>query len=132
VLDFRDITRRLKALELGGFDIVVGIGSGGIVPASLVAFHLNLPLRLLSINFRDQENRPQRPAPELQASFDPPPPGSRVLLVDDVSVSGATMAEAKRLLSGLEVTTLVFKGRGDHVLLPEVGQCVVWPWKRDD
>ncbi len=129
VLRFEDIAQRLRDLDLPDVDVVVGIGSGGTVPASLVAFHLQRPLRVLSINYRDDDNRSRRDEPEVLEPFRLTPPGQRVLLVDDVSVSGATLRIAARALAGHEITTLVFKGKGDHVLLPEVGSCVVWPWK---
>lgn len=128
-VDFQEVTRRLKLLPLPVVDHVVGVATGGIVPASLVAFQLGVPLSLIELNYRDDENRPRHEAPTLLAPFEPPPAGSRVLLVDDVSVSGATMEAAKRYLPGCQVTTLAFKGRADHVILPEVASCVVWPWK---
>jgi uncharacterized protein len=126
-LGFDEIVARLAAFDLPEVDLVVGVASGGTVPAGLLAYRLGVPLTLLRINYRDGENRPQRPRPELlsPASL---PTGRRILLVDDVSVSGATLDLAKELLAGNEVTTLVLKGRGDHVAFPEVGSCVVWPW----
>jgi hypoxanthine phosphoribosyltransferase len=127
-LDFSDLTRRLKALELPPADLVVGIATGGIVPASLVAFQLDLPLVLISINFRDPANQPQRAAPELLAPFRIATAGQRIILVDDVSVTGGTMELARQLLAGHKVTTLAFKGKADFVLLPEVTSCVIWPW----
>jgi hypoxanthine phosphoribosyltransferase len=129
-LDFSDLTRRLKALELPPADLVVGIATGGTVPASLVAFHLDLPLALISINFRDPANQPQRAAPELLAPFSVPATGQRILLVDDVSVTGRTLEVARAQLTGYSVTTLVFKGKADFVLLPEISSCVIWPWNR--
>ncbi len=128
-LDFQDLSRRIRALDLPDFDLVVGIATGGTVPASLVAFHLGLPLRLMSINFRAADNSPQRPEPELLDAFSLEGPASRILLVDDVSVTGSTFARAREQLQGHEVTTLAFKGKADHVLVPEVSSCVVWPWK---
>lgn len=130
-LDFRDLARRLKALSLPDVDVVVGIANGGTVPASLVAFHLDVPLKLIHLNFRDDANRPRRSAPELLLPFEAPEPGSRVLLVDDVSVSGATLRAGAARLPGCEVTTLAFKGRqgsADLVLVSEVASCVNWPW----
>jgi hypoxanthine phosphoribosyltransferase len=124
---FDEVVARLAAFDLPPVDLVVGVASGGTVPAGLVAYRLGVPLALLRINYRDGDNRPQRPRPELLSPA-PLPTGRRVLLVDDVSVSGATLDFAKSLLAGNEITTLVLKGRGDHVAFPEVGSCVVWPW----
>jgi len=126
-LGFDEIVSRLAALELPEVDLVVGIASGGTVPAGLAAYRLGVPLTLLSINYRDAANRPRRPRPELLSPA-PLPTGRRILLVDDVSVSGATLDLAKELLAGNEVTTLVLKGRGDLVAFPDVPSCVVWPW----
>lgn len=127
VLDFDEIAARLAALDVPEVDLVVGVATGGTVPAGLLAYRLGVPLTLLRINYRDPDNRPQRPRPELLSPA-PLPSGRRVLLVDDVSVSGATLDVAKALLVANEVTTLVLKGRGDLVAFPEVGSCVVWPW----
>ena len=133
-LGLPEITRRLKALALPEVDLVVGVAAGGTVPASLVAYELERPLRMLAINYRDEDNRPRREAPTLLEPFalppnTLPPDPLRVLLVDDVSVSGKTLALAKRVLQGHLLTTLVFKGKGDLVVLPEVASCVIWPWQ---
>lgn len=131
-LDFTEISSRLQAAALPAVDLVVGIASGGIVPASLVAHQLGVPLSLISINFRDPTNKPQRSTPELLKPFSVQPAGQRILLVDDVSVTGATLVVARELLAGHNVTTLVLKGQGDVVVFPEVDACVDWPWKRYD
>ncbi len=109
-------------------DVVVGIARGGLLPASLVAHQLELPLYLMQINYRDDANKPRRLAPELLKPLEFDPQGRRVLLVDDVSVSGATFAVARALLTGASITTLACKGKADFVLFPEVAACVNWPW----
>ena len=129
VLGFLAIRERLRRLELPKVDVVVGIATGGTVPASLVAYKLGCPLAVVQLNYRAEDNTPQRPKPELLGSFSLEPGFKRVLLVDDVSVSGKTLAEAKALLPGCVVTTLVMKGRADFSLFPEVAGCVIWPWK---
>lgn len=129
-LSFEEITDRLKVLSLPDVDVVYGIATGGIVPASLLAYRLSKPLELITINYRREDNSPQRPAPELLSLVRTPRPGARVLLVDDVAVTGQTMRLAKdTVLAGCEVTTLVMKGRADIVVFPEVDTCVGWPWK---
>ncbi len=128
VLNLLEIRTRLEQLELPEIDLVVGIATGGSVPASLVAYKLNRPLSLVQLNYRAEDNTPQRSKPLLQAPFQPPEV-RRVLLVDDVSVSGRTLGVARALLPHCEVTTLVMKGRADVVLFPEIERCVSWPWK---
>ena len=126
-LSFAEITQRLKQMVFPEVDMVVGIATGGVVPASLAAYKLERPLTLLHINYRAGDNTPQRDAPQLLNSSDIPSPPQRILLVDDVSVSGQTLDLARRLLSEHHVVTLVLKGRADHVLFPEIKACVQWP-----
>lgn len=129
-LSFRQIAERLRNAELPATDLVIGIGTGGIVPASLAAFHLNAELCIITLNYRDEQNNPRHKAPVVLSI----PPGSelegkRILLVDDVSVSGKTLQAALALLAGHQVKTLTMKGTADYVLFPEIKACVQWPWK---
>ena len=128
-LGLPEIARRLKAADLPAVEWVVGIATGGIVPASLAAFHLERPLALLPINFRAEDNTPRHAAPVVQGVVALPSAPQRILLVDDVSVSGRTFETARAVLDGHHVTTLALKGRADIVLFPEVDSCVNWPWK---
>lgn len=130
-LSFVEISQRLKQLDLPEMDWVIGIGSGGIVPASLLAHQLSKPLSLLTINYRAEDNTPQHDAPKLLTSAPSLPEATRILLVDDVSVSGQTLAFAKSLLPQQDIVTLVLKGRADYVVFPEISACVHWPWKKE-
>lgn len=129
-ISFITISDRLKELELPRFDLVIGIGTGGIVPASLVAFYLNAELKVMVLNYRDEQNNPIYEDPKvITIPDDLKPPDRRILIVDDVSVSGKTLQKAKELLVGYHVTTLTMKGTADFVLFPEIKDCVMWPWK---
>ena len=128
-LSFREISERLKKTELPEIDLVIGIGSGGIVPAGFVAFHLNAELLVMSINYRDEQNNPRHEDPVLLHKPEMDLAGKRILLVDDVSVSGKTMNAALQQLAGYNVKTLAMKGKADYVLFPEIKDCVKWPWK---
>jgi len=123
------IAERIRKIQFPDVDLIVGIASGGVVPASLVAFHLNKPLDVMSINYRDEENNPRYDVPHLLAKIDEPVTGKHILLVDDVSVSGRTLETAKALFEDCEVTTFVLKGQADISAFPEVTTCVDWPWK---
>ncbi len=128
-LSFREITERLKNIDLPEFDLVIGIGSGGIVPAGFVAFYLNAELQVMVMNYRDEQNNPRYDEPKLLEKPEWNLEGKRILVVDDVSVSGKTMNAALEQLKGYNVKTLAMKGKADYVLFPEVKDCVKWPWK---
>lgn len=128
-LSFREISERLKQADLPETDIVIGIGTGGIVPAGIVAFHLNAELKIMVINYRDEANKPLYDKPLVIQKPDSRFEGKRILLVDDVSVTGSTMKKALEQLKGLNVKTLTMKGKADYVLFPEIKDCVNWPWK---
>lgn len=129
-LSFKEFSERFKKIHLPQVDLVIGIARGGVVPASLAAFVLGVDLKIVSINYRDDSNSPQRDEPALLKDFQGIH-SKNILLVDDVSVSGKTMDFAKTLLLGNNVTTLVMKGKGDIVLFPDIKDCVNWPWKNN-
>ena len=129
-LSFKEISQRLNTVKLPETDLVIGIGTGGIVPAALAAYRLNAELRVMTLNYRDEKNNPRHEHPVvLQLPVDIDLSGKRILLVDDVSVSGKTLNAALEQLKGFDVKTLTMKGKADFVLFPEVKDCVRWPWK---
>jgi hypoxanthine phosphoribosyltransferase len=128
-ISFKEIIERLKNLDLPEFDLVIGIGSGGIPPAAFVAFHLNTELQVISMNYRDEENKPRYNEPVLLKKPEWELEKKRILLVDDVSVSGKTLDSALKILEGYNVKTLVMKGKADYSLFSDVRDCVKWPWK---
>ena len=131
-IGFPELTRRLAALELPAVDLVVGIGRGGVIPAALVAQRLSCDLKVIAVRFRDDAHRPERAAPQVTPpGFDVA--GRRVLLVDDVARTGATLRAASRALANAgvgAVRTLVVAGYADYVLF-RVDSCIAWPWQVD-
>jgi hypoxanthine phosphoribosyltransferase len=130
-LSFKDITTRLAAWEFPrGVDGVVAIASGGIVPGALVAQWLHLELKVIAFNYRDDANEPRFSEPKLLSRVPDLGAWKRVLLVDDVYVSGKSWHAARAQLSPeLEVLPFVMKGKVDFALIREVDGCVQWPWK---
>jgi hypoxanthine phosphoribosyltransferase len=128
-LSFKEISLRLKQMELPEIDVVIGIGSGGIPPATFVAFHLNAELLVMTLNYRDEKNNPRFDEPKVLFQPEWNLQGKKILLVDDVSVSGKTMETARNQLKEYDVKTLAMKGKADFVLFPEIKDCVKWPWK---
>lgn len=128
-LSFSEIKSRVDRLVLPKFDLIIGIATGGVVPASLIAYKTGIDLKIIKINFRDESNSPRFEAPLLLENPENGLKGLNLLIVDDVSVSGKTLDLAKDLFAENNLSTLVFKGKADYVLFPEIKTCVNWPWK---
>lgn len=128
-LSFKEIAERLKTIDFPPINLVIGIGTGGVPAATMVAYHLNAELSVLTLNYRDEQNNPKYDNPKVLSIPDWQLSGKRILLVDDVSVSGKTMNSALDLLQGYNVKTCAMKGKADFVLFPEINGCVKWPWK---
>lgn len=130
-LSFREIVERLGRWSFPEkIDGVIGIASGGVVPASLVARQLDVDLKVIALNYRDESNEPRFAEPRLLAPV--PVLGSwrRILLVDDVYVSGKSWHAARALLPAeVEVLPFVLKGKVDFALIRDLDGCVRWPWK---
>lgn len=113
-----------------GLDGVVGIAQGGVVPATLVAQRLRLDLKVMAVNYRDEANEPRFEMPRLLSSVPDLGGWKRVLLVDDVYVSGRSWHLARAALPvGVEVLPFVLKGKGDFALIRDIDGCVQWPWR---
>lgn len=130
-LDFRDLVARLRHWSFpAGIEGVVGIASGGVVPAALVAQLLDRELKVIAINYRDDHNAPRFPTPRLLAPAPQLGTWKRILLVDDVYVSGQSWRAARaHLPPEVEVLPFVMKGKVDFALIRDVDGCVQWPWK---
>jgi len=130
-LAFTDIITRLAAWKFpDGIEGVVGIATGGVVPAALAAQRLGVEMKVIALNYRDEANEPRFAEPRLLSAVPALGAWRRVLLVDDVYVSGKSWHAARALLpAGVEVLPFVMKGRVDFALMREVEGCVAWPWK---
>lgn len=130
-LSLREISARLDAWTFSSdLDGVVGIATGGVVPAALVAQRLGLDLKVIALNYRDEANQPQHAAPLLLAPAPDLGTWRRVLLVDDVYVSGRSWHAARaHLPAAIEVLPFVLKGRSEFALIRDLDGCVRWPWR---
>lgn len=129
-LSFEDICTRLKAWEFPSqIDGVVGIASGGVVPATMVAQQLGVGLRVIALNYRDEANKPRYVEPKLLSHVPDLGHWRRILLVDDVYVSGRSWKAARGYLpQEVEVLPFVLKGKRDFALISDLEGCVRWPW----
>ena len=129
-VSFSDITRRLAAWPFPkGIDGVLGIANGGVVPAALAAMRLGVELKVVALNYRDEANEPRFAAPKLLSAMPSLGAWKRVLLVDDVYVSGRSWHTVRQMIpAGIEVLPFVLKGKVDFALIRDVEGCVQWPW----
>src|SRR3989344_3912078 len=123
-----EILGRIEELQFSSnFDLIVGIGNGGIVPAYLMHSYLRLPLEFIWINFRDEKHKPRAPKPILTKPLNFDAKNKNILLVDDRSNSGATIALAKKVLNDAKrISTFVVNGKADYFLFNE--KCFTMPW----
>jgi len=130
-LAFKDIAARLDRWKFPDrIDGVVGIASGGVVPAALVAQRLRVELKVIALNYRDDSNTPRYEEPKLLSAVPDLGAWKRVLLIDDVFVSGKSWKAARALLpSAVEVLPFVMKGKTDFALIRDLDGCVEWPWR---
>ncbi len=122
------IINRIRSIEFNQqYDLIVGIGNGGIVPAYLVHSHLKVPLDYLWINFRNDNHQPTSKYPKLTRPIPENITNKKILIVDDRSNTGATLKLAKKLLNKAKlVETLVVNGQADYSLFNE--PCFHMPW----
>jgi uncharacterized protein len=127
---YGELDRVLAKMEGERFEAIVAIAQGGIVPAALIQQEWGIPMAVVHINYRDHENKPRFADARLLEEGPPPFPGKKILLVDDVSRTGRTLARARAYLNGGTVKTFLVNGEADYTLY-QTEECLRMPWKRD-
>jgi len=127
-ISFKQIISKIKKTKFEKFDLIVAIGQGGIIPASLVADKLKLDMKILWLNFRDENNKIKYKSPKLTKKFDIKLKNKKILLVDDVNRTGKTLQKAKKLLKGNKIKTFVLNGKADYNIINSK-ECVRFPWR---
>jgi hypoxanthine phosphoribosyltransferase len=68
-------------------DYVVGLTRGGLVPANLISQYLEVPMECLKVSLRDDNGQSESNLWMAEDAFE----GKRILIVDDINDSGATL-----------------------------------------
>lgn len=124
-----DFFSRLDEISFEKFDLIVAIGNGGIIPASFIQQKINIPMRIIRINYRDDSNTPRFNDAKLLEEKGFPLNDKKILLVDDVSKSGKTLDKAKDYLKNNRIKTCLINGKGDYWFF-QSDNCIKMPWKR--
>lgn len=127
-ITFKKIINEIKKIRFEKFDLIVAIGRGGIIPASLVADKLKIDMFVLWLNFRDEKNNQRYKSPRLTKKFSFKLNNKRILLVDDVNKTGKTLEKAKEILKGNKMKTFVINGNADYNIINSK-DCVRFPWR---
>ncbi|MFH1283008.1 MAG: phosphoribosyltransferase family protein [bacterium] len=115
IISLNEIVRKINAVRFKKYDLIVAIGTDGIMPARLIQKKLKIPIEIIKIKYRNKANKPIYRSPKLisqKAKFK----GKKILLVDLVSRTGKTLEKAKRVLKGNAIQTFVINGQADNSL----------------
>ncbi|MFL5252086.1 MAG: phosphoribosyltransferase [Rhodopila sp.] len=125
----RMIATMLERADAWQPEAVVGITRGGLIPATMAASMLALPLAILGW---DRRGGPMR-------WIGPPPKSNRILLVDDCCATGLTMQSARDTLhrSGIDALTLTITHDPDTTsFIPDLShpmrELFRFPWERGE
>lgn len=109
-------------------DVIVGVGYGGIIPSTLMYFAL--PEVKFRIAYPKASNHEViEPLPELK--------GRKVLLVDDLAISGDSLMEIKQQILNEGATSIVaaclycspeYHDLDHFIRRLEPGELIVFPW----
>lgn len=117
----------LKEIDFEDFELIIAIGSGGIIPAAFIQRKLNIPMKIININYRDPDHKPKYDEAVLLEEKEFPIKNKRILLVDDVSRTGKTLKKAKEYLKGNQIKTFIINGDGDYNFFNQE-ECLRMPW----
>ena len=56
---FDEFFSRLDEIDFGKHDLIIAIGSGGIEPAKFIQKKLKIPMKVITVNYRDKSNQPK-------------------------------------------------------------------------
>ena len=114
-----------------GFDAVVAIARGGLAPGVMASTALSLPLHALGYN-----RAARRVSWFTQQT---PPPGARILLVEDIAGRGTTLSDSVEFLrqGGFTIKVFTLAWDSQSRIVPDYGfqmpaGCRAWfPWERE-
>lgn len=132
----KNISARLRASNIE-YNYVIGFGRGGLIPATLIAYELDIPILCCSLKSYDGNKRSGHFTVFQEIDFDKLIPDSNIIVVDDICDTGGTFKFFKKLhMKNVNVVTyasLFAKEESKHnvdlysTLVSE--EWLVFPWE---
>ncbi len=126
----KNLCQKIKAS--GEYDKIVAISRGGLLPAGIIAYELNIR-NTQSINIARYDNNYDRRADEdIEISGHPGTVNEKTLIVDDLSDSGRTFRILRAIYPQAKYVTVYAKSAGAPVVdiyekeMPD--EWIVFPW----
>ena len=136
VIDF--LANQIKSKDVI-YDYVVGIGRGGLVPATMMAYKLDLPVLCYSLSTYDDHNKQSGMVEHQLIDFEALGKDSiNILVVDDICDTGDTFKWVRDLPKDeidIETHVALFSKR-ENIKIPDViglvadeNEWIVFPWE---
>jgi hypothetical protein len=132
-LSFDDIKTHIQLFadqcEPKQYDLIIGIARGGVVPAVMLSHAMKTPIDFVMWQTRDGSTKEHEKLMQLTSSFE------RVLIVDDMNDSGATINSIKQEVNNSKVDffTVTQYNQTEHPIrnygIETHGEWVVFPWE---
>lgn len=126
----KDLCKKIK--ESGEYDKIVAISRGGLIPAAIIAYELNIR-NTETINFSSYDgNYERRRDEEIEISGHIGTVNEKTLIIDDLSDSGRTYEILRRVYPKAKFITVYAKEKGAPQVdiyektMPD--EWLVFPW----
>ncbi len=128
--DVKDLCKKIK--ESGEFDKIIAISRGGLIPAAIIAYELNIR-NTETINFSSYDgNYERRRDEEIEISGHIGNVNEKTLVIDDLSDSGRTYEILRRVYPQAKFVTVYAKAKGalqvDVFAKAMPDEWLVFPW----
>ena len=128
--DVKDLCKQIK--ESGEFDKIIAISRGGLIPAAIIAYELNIR-NTETINFSSYDgNYERRRDEEIEISGHIGNVNEKTLVIDDLSDSGRTYEILRRVYPQAKFVTVYAKAKGapqvDVFAKAMPDEWLVFPW----
>lgn len=128
-ISFAAISEALHGFDFPEIDLVLGISQGAKSPAAMIAHQLGVELKLIIVGKKNKRGKFSVSTAEIENSAAWDFFGHhRILIVDDISITGKTIQFIRDNVKADKVYSMVLFGEADYVLFPKVKSEVKLPW----